>query len=138
MVFHAFTIIGSKLRILLLITMIQGSSRVLSTAGRKVAAGRYLRLYARHLTTYTSSTPKVDQDRLWGDIHHTCQWGRGSRWGEFVFPFQSIQHVSTNFLVPGLLDFCLVLPDASLEARRTLACQDCLCQTMINLHVIGS
>ena len=25
---------------------------------------------------------RVNQDRLMGDIHHTCQWGKGERWGE--------------------------------------------------------
>ena len=34
------------------------------------------------------STPisdlKVNQDRLWRDIHHNCQWGQGERWGEYV------------------------------------------------------
>jgi hypothetical protein len=27
---------------------------------------------------------KVNQGRLMEDIHHTCQWGTGERWGEYV------------------------------------------------------
>jgi hypothetical protein len=27
---------------------------------------------------------KVNQSRLMEDIHHTCQWGEGERWGEYV------------------------------------------------------
>lgn len=27
---------------------------------------------------------KVDQARLMKDIHNTCQWGPGERWGEYV------------------------------------------------------
>lgn len=27
---------------------------------------------------------KVKQDRLMRDIHHTCQWGTGQSWGEYV------------------------------------------------------
>lgn len=25
---------------------------------------------------------RVDQNRLMEDIHYTCQWGTGERWGE--------------------------------------------------------
>jgi hypothetical protein len=28
---------------------------------------------------------KVNQGRLMEDIHHTCQWGTGERWGESVY-----------------------------------------------------
>lgn len=24
---------------------------------------------------------KVDRERLWKDIHTTCEWGKGERWG---------------------------------------------------------
>ena len=34
----------------------------------------------QRLTT-TTSIPKVNKDRLWADIHHTCQFGQGERWG---------------------------------------------------------
>ena len=26
----------------------------------------------------------VNKDRLMGDLHHTCQWGTGDRWGTCV------------------------------------------------------
>ena len=29
----------------------------------------------------TSSELKVSQDRLWKDIHYTCQWGTGQSYG---------------------------------------------------------
>lgn len=25
---------------------------------------------------------RVNQDRLMNDIHHSCQWGQGERWGK--------------------------------------------------------
>ena len=25
---------------------------------------------------------KIDRDRLWRDLHATCEWGQGERWGE--------------------------------------------------------
>lgn len=25
---------------------------------------------------------KIDQDRLWAELHKTCEWGKGERWGE--------------------------------------------------------
>lgn len=25
---------------------------------------------------------KIDGDRLMRDLHHTCEWGKGERWGE--------------------------------------------------------
>lgn len=28
---------------------------------------------------------KVNQGRLMEDIHYTCQWGKGERWGEYVY-----------------------------------------------------
>lgn len=27
---------------------------------------------------------KVNQSRLMEDIHYTCKWGAGERWGEYV------------------------------------------------------
>ena len=36
------------------------------------------------LTEDLAAGLKVKQDRLMGDIHHTCQWGMGERWGEYV------------------------------------------------------
>lgn len=25
---------------------------------------------------------KINRDRLWRDLHSTCEWGKGERWGE--------------------------------------------------------
>ena len=37
------------------------------------------------LTENVLASLKVKQDRLMGDIHHTCQWGVGERWGKYVY-----------------------------------------------------
>lgn len=29
---------------------------------------------------------RVNQDRLMNDIHTTCEWGKGERWGKYVTP----------------------------------------------------
>lgn len=36
----------------------------------------------------------VDAARLANDIHHTCQWGIGKRWGEYAF------HVLLTGMIP--------------------------------------
>jgi hypothetical protein len=28
---------------------------------------------------------KINQDRLMSNIHYTCQWGTGERWGPYVY-----------------------------------------------------
>jgi hypothetical protein len=25
---------------------------------------------------------KIDRERLWKDLHSTCEWGKGEKWGE--------------------------------------------------------
>jgi hypothetical protein len=25
---------------------------------------------------------KINRERLWSDLHGTCEWGKGERWGE--------------------------------------------------------
>lgn len=25
---------------------------------------------------------KINRERLWNDLHFTCQWGQGERWGD--------------------------------------------------------
>jgi len=39
---------------------------------------------------------KVNQDRLMEDIHHTCQWGTGERWGEYASAFRSSHNLHIN------------------------------------------
>jgi len=48
---------------------------------------RYLTVKSVFRTAVTTrhvsySALRVKQDRLMVDIHHTCQWGTGQRWGE--------------------------------------------------------
>lgn len=54
-----------------------------------------LQLTARISTTSLKEddfkTLKVDQQRLMSDIHHTCQWGTGKRWGRHAFSFCFVQ-----------------------------------------------
>ncbi|KAH8590291.1 hypothetical protein B0O99DRAFT_580358 [Bisporella sp. PMI_857] len=51
----------------------------------------YLRKFSatclRHIRTIDLmeeqlSDIKIDRERLWNDLHSTCQWGKGERWGE--------------------------------------------------------
>lgn len=30
-------------------------------------------------------TRRVDRERLWKELHYTCQWGRGEQWGTYVW-----------------------------------------------------
>ena len=30
---------------------------------------------------------KINRERLWRDLHETCEWGKGERWGEYVSSF---------------------------------------------------
>ena len=49
-------------------------------------------------SVYTSaSAPKIDGDRLWADIHHTCQFGLGERWGKYVI----VSNVLFLPVIPG-------------------------------------
>ena len=43
----------------------------------------------------SASAPKIDGDRLWADIHHTCQFGLGERWGKYV--------IVSNLLFPPVI-----------------------------------
>ena len=54
-------------------------------------ATRYARLFSNSASRSISvaemsdkdlSSLKVKQDRLMSDIHSTCEWGKGERWGE--------------------------------------------------------
>ena len=27
---------------------------------------------------------KVNRERFWRELHETCEWGKGARWGEYV------------------------------------------------------
>jgi hypothetical protein len=29
----------------------------------------------------------INRERLWRDLHSTCEWGKGERWGEYVLSF---------------------------------------------------
>lgn len=44
------------------------------------------RLHTKEMDEDTLASLKVDKDRLMKDLHHTCQWGTGERWGEYVEP----------------------------------------------------
>lgn len=35
---------------------------------------------------------KINRERLWADLHKTCEWGKGERWGEYVLNFLVFVH----------------------------------------------
>lgn len=41
-------------------------------------------LHTKEMNEEQLASLKVDQKRLMEDLHHTCQWGTGERWGEYV------------------------------------------------------
>ena len=54
-------------------------------------ATRYVRLFSNsarrsiavaEMSDKDLSSLKVKQERLMADIHSTCEWGKGERWGE--------------------------------------------------------
>lgn len=65
-----------------------------ATARRELALKRlgqefHGRISRRALATAAMSEEqlaglRVSQDRLMEDLHHSCQWGHGTRWGEYV------------------------------------------------------
>ena len=40
---------------------------------------------------------RVNQDRLMKDLHHSCQWGQGIRWGEYVDSFCRWRDIVTEY-----------------------------------------
>jgi hypothetical protein len=34
------------------------------------------------MTDEQLAAAKIDRERLWKDLHSTCEWGKGERWGE--------------------------------------------------------
>lgn len=70
---------------------------------------------------------KVNQERLMDDIHYSCQWGKGERWGEYVS--NPIQYVCTvRMLIKILYSHPtetgmerLALSDTDKQARDWLA-----------------
>ena len=43
---------------------------------------------------------RIKQERLMNDIHSTCEWGKGERWGEYV-GFQVIPFSDISLCAPG-------------------------------------
>lgn len=46
------------------------------------STSRYQAMLTTELSEAEISALKVDKDRLAKDLHHSCQWGNGIRWGE--------------------------------------------------------
>lgn len=40
------------------------------------------RLHTKDMDEESLGTLKVDKARLMEDLHYTCQWGTGERWGK--------------------------------------------------------
>ncbi len=45
----------------------------------------------------------VQMERLMKDLHHSCQWGSGDRWGEYVFQLSVFRYRSRTLSTPTLL-----------------------------------
>ena len=51
---------------------------------RPFSVSRQWRLHTKEMDEELLGSLKVNQSRLMEDIHYTCQWGKGERWGEYV------------------------------------------------------
>jgi len=119
---------------------------LLQIVARRIPACNRAHPLTRPLAIASFSTLTVSRDRLWSDIHHTCQWGQGERWGKsvtfLIIPFDCLRSHYTVFLFlrPQPISYRMAPKSltASAEARQMLACRGCLCQTRTSLLVIGS
>lgn len=50
--------------------------------GRQFSISAYRSIAVAEMTDNDFKSLKVKQDRLMADIHSTCEWGKGERWGE--------------------------------------------------------
>jgi hypothetical protein len=57
-------------------------SKHLIDHGRPFSASAYRSIAVAEMTDKDLQSLKVKQDRLMADIHSTCEWGKGERWGE--------------------------------------------------------
>lgn len=57
--------------------------RALATNGRRAISSTARRAIAvSEMKKDDLSSLRVNQDRLMNDIHTTCEWGKGERWGK--------------------------------------------------------
>ena len=73
-----------------------------STAKRSFSTTRQLWLRTKEMNGEQLASLKVDQERLMRELHFTCQWGVGERWGEYVCFF-----LSSPFIFR--IRFCFIL-----------------------------
>ena len=50
--------------------------------GRQFSISACRSIAVAEMTDNDFKSLKVKQDRLMADIHSTCEWGKGERWGE--------------------------------------------------------
>jgi hypothetical protein len=50
--------------------------------GRQFSISACRSIAVAEMTDNDFKSLKVKQDRLMADIHNTCEWGKGERWGE--------------------------------------------------------
>jgi hypothetical protein len=50
--------------------------------GRQFSVSTQRSIAVAEMTDNDFKSLKVKQDRLMADIHSTCEWGKGERWGE--------------------------------------------------------
>ena len=58
------------------------SSNYVSHYVRQFTATPYRSIAVAEMTDNDLKSLKVKKDRLMEDIHSTCEWGKGERWGE--------------------------------------------------------
>ncbi|RDW75584.1 hypothetical protein BP5796_06405 [Coleophoma crateriformis] len=54
----------------------------LPSSHRPFTATRSRYVKTTDLSEEQLSGVKINRERLWKDIHHTCEWGKGERWGD--------------------------------------------------------
>jgi hypothetical protein len=50
--------------------------------GRQFSTSAHRSIAVAEMSDTDFKSLKVKQDRLMADIHSTCEWGKGERWGE--------------------------------------------------------
>lgn len=52
------------------------------TMSRSFTTTKIREIKATQLSEKQLADLRVDKNRLWTELHETCEWGKGERWGE--------------------------------------------------------
>jgi hypothetical protein len=58
------------------------SVKLLQRSSRSFATTSIYQIKTTELSKSQLADIKVSKDRLWTELHKTCEWGKGERWGE--------------------------------------------------------